>query len=127
MPIAVEWLDSQKTMIYINHVGNWGLEDFQGMIARVRSLAADIDHAFTLIADFTQSGVGVKMALTMGRSFEGSPSPYLIQSYLVNPPGAIRTLLKVVSSVFSIPHYTTVNSLEEAVADTHRRLEGYLP
>ena len=55
MPIEIEWVNDEKTLIRWNFVGRWTAEDFHETIRKSNELITAQDHTVNHIIDFSQS------------------------------------------------------------------------
>lgn len=55
MPIQIDWLNTEQTVIYVRFLGNWNRQSYMTLIDTAKSMMESVSSKVHLIHDFSQS------------------------------------------------------------------------
>lgn len=101
MPIKVEWVNQQRTIIHYNVIGNWTWDDYKAANAITDDMVKSVDHPVALICDFSFStAIPPRMLSNIGRSLRQKRSPNVSHIVTVGITGLLRNLTDVLSTLY---------------------------
>lgn len=117
MPIQIDWLNKEQTVIYVRFLGKWDRHSYQTLVDTTQSMIDSVSHKVHLIHDFTQSH-STPRDLLVGMQYANKQLPVnqglsvfinansVIQAYVLM---AKRTGLPAASHIYY------ANSIEDAL------------
>lgn len=123
MPINVSWYNEAKTILHIQYIGKWTLDDFHAMLENSTQMTRN-SSPFVVIGDFTESSMTPNGLLAASPRIEQTTPPHRLLLILVQPGLMMQMLMKAVSAVHpkAIDNATVVGSFDEAVKLAHETL-----
>jgi len=101
MPITVEWVNAERTVLLYRFIANWTWDDYDAANILTGDLLASVDHPVNLICDFSGStGIPPRVLSNIGRSLRQKRPSSLDQIVAVGVNGLLRNLADVLSTLY---------------------------
>jgi hypothetical protein len=101
MPIKVEWVNQQRTIIHYNIIGNWTWDDYDAANAITEDMIKSVDHQVALICDLSSStAIPPRVLSNVGRSLRQKRSPNISHIVTVGITGLLRNLTDVLGTLY---------------------------
>jgi hypothetical protein len=101
MPIKVEWVNQQHTIIHYNIIGNWTWDDYDAANAIATDMVKSVDHKVAIICDFSSStAIPPRVLSNIGRSLRQKRSPNVSHIVTVGVSGLLRNLTDVLRTLY---------------------------
>lgn len=125
MSIKVSWHNDEHTILYIQYINRWTLEEFYEMV-QISTRMTEASRPFVVIGDFSQSSMMPNGLLSTGRRIEQSTPSHRLMLLLVQPNMLMQMLVKTVSKIYPkmVDNAIIVGSLDEAFEKAHVRLQA---
>lgn len=125
MSIKVSWHNDEHTILYIQYINRWTLEEFYEMV-QISTRMTEASRPFVVIGDFSQSSMIPNGLLSTGRRIEQSTPSHRLMLLLVQPNMLMQMLVKTVSKIYPkmVDNAIIVGSLDEAFEKAHVRLQA---
>ncbi len=101
MPIKVEWVNQQHTVIHYNFIGNWTWDDYDTANVIADDMVKSVDHKVAIICDLSFSTTIPPRVLShVGRSLRQKRSPNISHIVTVGVTGLLRNLTDVLTTLY---------------------------
>ena len=124
MAIEVSWYNDEKTILYIDYLNRWTLEEFHDMLQKSNRLT-DGSRPFVVIGDFSKSSMIPNGLLSTGRRIEQITPSHRLMLILVQPNTLMQMLVRTVSKIYPkmVNNASIVGSLNEALEQAQAKLQ----
>jgi hypothetical protein len=101
MPITVEWVNPERTVLLYRFVDNWTWEDYHAANHLTREMLESVHHAVDLICDFCDStAIPPRVLTNIGRSLRQRRPANINQIIAVGITGLLRNLADVLCTLY---------------------------
>jgi hypothetical protein len=101
MPIKVEWVNQQRTIIHYNVIGNWTWDDYDAANRIAADMVKSVDHQVAIICDLSSStAIPPRVLSNVGRSLRQKRSANISHIVTVGITGLLRNLTDVLSTLY---------------------------
>jgi hypothetical protein len=126
MPILIDWLTSEKTVLLNSYIGAWTTADVAEAVEKDKRLIEDVGHPVPLILDMRSAGSTPSNLLAVSRKVDTELIPRLDVLILLGANGYIRSMQGLLRLV--VPHtmqrVVFVDTMDEAVTVANRYLQA---
>ncbi len=117
MPITINWLDADKTIIRYEFEGHWTWTDLHDAIKQVNSMLESVVHPVYVIIDVSKGSVVPSGAISQMRMGNMNPASNWAGGVFVGMSTFLRTLISTFGRVYPKmgERYIVANSMDEAL------------
>lgn len=120
MPITVEWVNPERTVLLYRFVATWTWDDYHSANEAVRELLSSISHNADLICDLSAStAIPPRVLTNVGRSLREKQPANLNQIVTVGIHGLLRNMADVLRTLYPA---ATANVIDAHTLDHAYRL-----
>jgi hypothetical protein len=102
MPVTVEWLDEDKTIVCMHMIGHWTWGEVHEKQAEANLILDTLDHDVGAIIDFTESAGIPLAAMSNARSTSQKQHPRVSMTVFVGVNSLFMALWSAFSKVYSV-------------------------
>lgn len=101
MPITVEWVNPEHTVLLYKVVGNWNWDNYDAANAITSDWVTSVNHTVALICDFSAStGIPPRVLSHVGRSLRQKRPRNIDPIVVVGITGLLRNLTDVLRTLY---------------------------
>lgn len=124
MPIAMNWLNPEKTIYFIRFIGNWTVYEMSNAVGSATTTIGKVNHNVVLLLDFTDSKSVPDNFLSKQRSINQLIPENLIYGILFGGSTFIQMLYQTIKKIYARDDSVTyVESYELALQIARKKLE----